>query len=65
MALTYVVGSRRTQRLLTSGNLLDGDGTAAEVEEGMAVGAIGYLLKPFDVNTLGKQVYALLASKKG
>lgn len=32
-----------------------------EVDAGLAIGAIGHLIKPFDVNTLGKQVYKLLS----
>jgi len=34
-----------------------------EVREGMEVGALGYLIKPFDPMTLHDQIVALLASK--
>lgn len=36
-----------------------------EVREGMDVGALGYLIKPFDPMTLHDQIVALMAKKQG
>lgn len=38
---------------------------AAEIERGLALGAAGYIVKPFDALTLGDQLRRILADRSG